>query len=415
VAGSAAIEGRERAPKASEQRRAVKQSAYRGHWGGQRPDGGPAPRPRAGQSGQAAQGLDRPVPARVLLPEHLIVSPIGGGYAIKASVDAGMRTPGGDNVGTMTFSVVIPAYEAARTLGETIRSVLAQTRQDFEVIVVDDGSRDATSAVAEAIAAEDDRIKLYQQANAGPSAARNRGISAGDSDYVSMLDSDDLWLPDYLAEMGRALDLNPHASFAYTDAWVFEEASGRFHKATAMARQRPPREALSHERFVARLMQDNFIFSSVTVRRSALEQVGGFDPNMPYAEDYDLWLRMVTSGFEAVGVADPLAIKRDRPDSRTFDQAARGANVMVYRAVLERHAASAQVKALAEARLVKTRELDERRSRLTGRVLMTMRDILAAAARAARSRRRLRAEPPPRVAQAFPELGRASSRPHADG
>ncbi|HWY90530.1 MAG TPA: glycosyltransferase [Solirubrobacteraceae bacterium] len=315
----------------------------------------------------------------------------------------------------MSFSVVIPAYEAARTLRETIGSVLSQTRQDFEVIVVDDGSRDGTSAVVEAIAAEDDRVKLYQQANAGPSAARNRGISAGDSEYVSVLDSDDLWLPDYLAEMGRALDLNPRASLAYTDAWVFEEASGRFHRATAMARQRPPTEALSHEQFVARLIQDNFIFSSVTVRRSALEEVGGFDPDIPYSEDYELWLRMVISGFEAVGVADPLAVKRDRPDSRTFDQGARGANAMVYKAVLERHPASAQVRALAEARLLETREFEERRSGPAGRVLMTARDALAAIARVARAPRRLRAEPPPRVAQAFPELGRASRRPHADG
>jgi GT2 family glycosyltransferase len=230
-----------------------------------------------------------------------------------------------------------------------------------------------------------------------------------------MLDSDDLWLPDYLAEMGSALDLNPRASLAYTDAWVLEEASGRFHKATAMAGQHPPREALSHERFVARLMQDNFIYSSVTVRRSALEQVGGFDPNMSYAEDYELWLRMVISGFEAVRVADHLAVKRDRPDSRTFDQAARGAEVMVYRAVLQRHPASAQVRALAEARLLETRELGERRSRRTVRVLMTVRDALANATRAPRARRRLRAAPPPRVAQAFPDLGHGSGRPHTHG
>jgi hypothetical protein len=182
-----------------------------------------------------------------------------------------------------------------------------------------------------------------------------------------------------------------------------------------MARQRPPKEALSHERFVARLMKDNFIFSSVTVRRSALEQVGGFDPDIAYAEDYELWLRMVTAGFEAVGVAEPLAIKRDRPDSRTFDEGARGADAIVYRALLERHPPSVEVRALAEARLVEIREFDERRSRLTGRGLMAMRDALAAAARVVRARRRLRADPPARVAQAFPEMGHGMRRPYADG
>jgi glycosyltransferase involved in cell wall biosynthesis len=124
-----------------------------------------------------------------------------------------------------TFSVVIPAYNTADTLGEAIDSVLAQTRQDFEIIVVDDGSSDDTAAVAEGFG--DRRIRVYRQENAGPSAARNRGIAEALGEYVSSLDSDDLWLPDYLAEMGRALEENPRADFAYTHAWILD-AAGRF-------------------------------------------------------------------------------------------------------------------------------------------------------------------------------------------
>ena len=109
----------------------------------------------------------------------------------------------------VTFSVVIAAYEAASTVGGAIQSVLAQTRQDFEVIVVDDGSRDDTAAVAAAIAAKDQRVSVRSQPNGGPSAARNSGIAAGKAELVSMLDSDDLWLPEYLEKMGAALEADP--------------------------------------------------------------------------------------------------------------------------------------------------------------------------------------------------------------
>jgi len=288
----------------------------------------------------------------------------------------------------MTFSVVIAAYQAASTVGEAIRSVLSQTRQDFEVIVVDDGSRDATAAVAEAIAAEDHRVRVHGQANAGPSAARNRGISAGAGKYVSMLDSDDLWLPEYLAEMGRALDLDPQAGFAYTEAWEFDEASGRFRKGTAMGRQHPPEKTLPHERFVSELMQRNFVYNSVTVRRSVLEQVGGYDEGMKHGEDYELWLRIAISDFTAAmsaGVRD------------------------AYRAVLERHPASPRVRALAMARLDELRQAESRRSSRKGRLLLAGRGVLAAATRGRRARRRQRAEPPPGVARAFPGLGLVES------
>ncbi len=306
----------------------------------------------------------------------------------------------------MTFSVVIAAYQAASTVGAAIKSVLAQTRQDFEVIVIDDGSSDDTAAVAEAIAAEDHRVSVYRQANAGPSAARNHGISASAGKYVSMLDSDDLWLADYLAEMGRALDLDPQAGFAYTDAWELDEASGRFLKATATARQRPPAETLPHERFVAELMQRNFVYNAVTVRRSVLDQVGGYDPSMSHGEDYELWLRIAISGFTAVRVAGPLAIKRDSPRSLSGDTEAMEAGVrLAYRAVLERHSAPPRVRALAEARLDELRELEARRSSRKGRILMAARGVVAAATRAPRTRWRQRAAPPPGVAQAFPGLG----------
>ncbi|HEX3434267.1 MAG TPA: glycosyltransferase family A protein [Solirubrobacteraceae bacterium] len=306
----------------------------------------------------------------------------------------------------MRFSVVIAAYQAADTVAEAIGSVLAQTRQDFEVIVVDDGSRDDTAKVAEAIAERDARVRVYRQANGGPSAARNRGISAGTGEYVSMLDSDDLWLPDYLEEMGRALDVDSDAGMAYTEAWELNALSGRFLKVPAMVRQRPPAETLPHERFLSELIQRNFVYNAVTVRRSVLEKVGGYDPAMTHGEDYELWLRIATSGFNAARVPGPLAIKRDSPSSLSEDQAAMAEGVrQAYRAVLERHPASPRIRAAAMARLDELREAEQRRSRGTGRAVQLLRRAVAGATRRPRLRLQQRAAPPPGVAQAFPGLG----------
>ncbi|HEX3911704.1 MAG TPA: glycosyltransferase family A protein [Solirubrobacteraceae bacterium] len=314
----------------------------------------------------------------------------------------------------MTFSVVIAAYEAASTVGGAIESVLAQTREDFEAVVVDDGSRDQTAAVVEAIAAEDPRVKLHRQPNGGPSAARNRGIAESGGELVSMLDSDDLWLPGYLAEMGGALEADPDAGFAYTEAWELEEASGRFLKATAMARQQPPAETLPHERFLAELMKRNFVYNAVTVRRSVLDQVGVYDTGMTHGEDYELWLRFAISGFRAVRVPGPLAIKRDSVVSLSSDDAAMAAGVrQVYEAVLRRHPATPEVRSLAEARLRELSAIETHRARGLGRVLMQARDALAATTRGPRIRWGQRATPPPGVAEAFPSLGRGNGAERA--
>ncbi len=306
----------------------------------------------------------------------------------------------------MTFSVVIAAYEAASTVGRAIESALAQTREDFEVIVIDDGSRDDTAAVGAKYAAKDARVSVHSQPNGGPSAARNKGIALSSARYVSMLDSDDLWLPEYLAQMGAALDREPDAGFAYTEAWELNEASGRFLKPTTMARQHPPQRTLPQERFLSELMQRNFVYNAVTVRRSVLEQVGGYDPGMTHGEDYELWLRIATSGFNAVRVPGPLAIKRDSPSSLSYDHTAMDAGVReAYRAVLERHPASARVRELAVARLDELSEAERRQASRKGRVLLAARRALAGATRAQRRRLQQRSEPPPGVAEAFPGLG----------
>src|SRR5438067_282471 len=132
----------------------------------------------------------------------------------------------------------MPAYNAAETVGSANSSVLAQTFKSFELLVVDDGSTDDTAEKVKPFEG-DGRVWLVRQRNRGLAATRNEAIGRARGELVSMLDSDDLWLPSYLETMKTALDRDPDAGFAYTDAWVLDDATKRVHKATAMAYQDP--------------------------------------------------------------------------------------------------------------------------------------------------------------------------------
>lgn len=318
-----------------------------------------------------------------------------------------MPVPGGTAESRPVVSVIVAAYNASRTIGETIRSVLFQTRQDFEIIVVDDGSTDDTSSLVTQWTA-DPRVRLHHQENAGPAAARNAGIALARGDYLSMLDSDDLWLPCYLERMVQALQESPESGFAYTDAWALEQASGRIRRATAMSRQRPPERTLPAVAFLEALVRRNFIFNSITVRREVLERVGTYDPDIPQAEDYELWLRTCATGYTGVRVPGPLAIYRVHEGSLSQDELGLLSGLRdAYRTVIDRHPAPENVKRIARERLhtVEYRLEELQRGSARAQVYLRIRRMLAASTRKWRTRRRLLATPPPEVAKAFPGLG----------
>jgi len=218
------------------------------------------------------------------------------------------------------FSVVIPAYNASRTIASSIRSVFQQVEQDFEVIVVDDGSTDDTAERARSVA--DHRVQVIRQPHAGASAARNAGIVAAKGVYVSMLDADDLWLPWYLTVMGESLDREPEAGFAYTDAWLLEDETKRVRRTSVMFYENPPdpppRDAHA---LLIRLLERNFIYGSVTVRRSVFDQVGGYDESLVIGEDWEQWLRMVANGVRPVRAAGQAAIYRTHRTQLTSNMA----------------------------------------------------------------------------------------------
>jgi len=265
------------------------------------------------------------------------------------------------------FSVVVPAYNATRTVAATIRSVLYQTDPDFELIVVDDGSTDDTTGVVERTADGDPRLRLVRQPNAGTGAARNTGIAHARGRCICLLDNDDLWMPSYLAAVRAAFDGAPDAGLAYSDAWILDDATHRIHRRTGLAffaGNVPAR--LDGERFLLELLKQNFVTAStVTLRREVTERIGGFDASVRGVDDYDLWLRIAAAGFGAVRPAGCRAILRDRAGSLSKDQA------MMMRSlhdVLQRAASNVQLhdaaRAVVEARLravdVSVRALEQR-------------------------------------------------------
>ena len=261
-------------------------------------------------------------------------------------------------MGRPTFTIAMPAFNARRTIRSAIHSVLAQTRPDFELLVVDDGSTDDTCEHVERIG--DERVRLLRQENAGPGAARNLAIRSGRGRYVSMLDSDDLWLPTYLETMGGILDRNADVGLAYTDAWILDDASGRIRRTSAMHYQHPPTEPPCDPLDFLKMLltRGNFIFTSATVPRDVLERVGLFQAVLKPAEDFGLWLRIVGGGHRAVRTPGKLAIYRKRSGSLSTNEAAilDGERESV-RLVAEEFDVPEEIRELARARL---RTLDRR-------------------------------------------------------
>lgn len=304
------------------------------------------------------------------------------------------------------FTAVIPAYDAEQTLAASVRSVLAQTEQDFELVIVDDGSRDGTAEVARSFES-DRRVRVVQQENRGLAASRNTGIEQAAGEYVAFLDSDDLWMPTFLEATGAALDADPGAGFAYTDGWALDDVTRRIRRTTVMVRQRPPvPPPYDAAAFLRQLVRRNFVLAEGTVRMSVLREVGAFDVSLPAVEDYELWLRIAAHGYRAVRPPGLLLIRRDRPDSMSKDHPMMyRAHREVWRLVAEEHPAPEDVKAIARTRMADMERLiaaSEGEAALPAAA--RVRGLAGSVKRRLVGGRLWLREPPPEVAAAFPDL-----------
>jgi glycosyltransferase involved in cell wall biosynthesis len=205
----------------------------------------------------------------------------------------------------LPVTVVIPAHNAARTLGQALHSVYTQTRRPAEVIVVDDGSTDATVKVVRSRRPPPGtRLKLIRQANAGAAAARNHGILAARQPYLAFLDADDWWAPAKLAICHRRLARSRAALLCHG----FHRAGGAGGNIMPALRGHPALTALYLRNFIGT--------STVMLRRAALARSGLFDPRLSHAEDHHLWLSLLAADPAGL-VIEPmrLAAWRDHPAS----------------------------------------------------------------------------------------------------
>ncbi len=197
----------------------------------------------------------------------------------------------------MSLSVIIPAYNSARYIAETLRSVLRQTVLPDEILVIDDGSTDETASIAEGFSP---LVRVFRRRNEKQAASRNFGVLQAKGEWIAFLDSDDLWEPNKLERQMEELAANPSADVCYTSrVEMLDDGSNTLHRGKVIEVAKPSevRQAL--------FRNTNFLPSAVIVRRSLYLAVGGFDSRVS-VEDWDLWLRLLHAGARFVACPEPL-------------------------------------------------------------------------------------------------------------
>ena len=185
-----------------------------------------------------------------------------------------------------TVSVIIPTYNRAHLIGKAIKSVLNQTYQDFEIIVVDDGSTDNTGEIVKSF----DNFKIRYISNSnnrGASAARNTGIRASQGEYIALLDSDDEWLPEKLDKQIKVLqNKSPEVGVAYSDVLYIDKNGKNMNRKLS----NPGKEGYIYED----LLGENYVGtpSALLIKKECFNRVGLFDDLLNAQDDWDMWIRI---------------------------------------------------------------------------------------------------------------------------
>ena len=216
----------------------------------------------------------------------------------------------------VAVSVIVPAYNAAQFIAQTIVSVLGQTFRDFEVIVVNDGSPD-TAELERELAPYMHQIRYLTQPNAGPSSARNLGIRDACGEFVAFLDSDDFWMPGFLARQMQILKEQPSIDLLYSNGVVIGDVDYAGRELMSLA---PSDGPLTFERVVS--AECTVLTSCVVVRRQKVIDVGLFDERFRRSEDFHLWSRLAFYGARFACHRDVLVQHRRREGSLSDDRVA---------------------------------------------------------------------------------------------
>ncbi|MES2278856.1 MAG: glycosyltransferase family A protein [Bacteroidota bacterium] len=213
------------------------------------------------------------------------------------------------------ISVIMPAFNAAEYMAESIDTVICQTFTDWELIVINDGSTDDTEAIAHKYVAADARIKLINQTNKKLSAARNAGIQAATGPWIAFLDADDLWMPEKLALQIQSANTCPQAGVIFTDGYVFQT-----NNTTNTLPYGTVAGYYSGSEMYRLEYQGNYIpVLSVLVKKELLDTIGLQDEQLTACQDWDYWLRLAANGAGFYGLSEKLFYYRRHASNMSND------------------------------------------------------------------------------------------------
>lgn len=204
---------------------------------------------------------------------------------------------------TPRFSIVVPAYQADLTLVETLDSIRGQTFEDWECIVVDDGSSDGTAAIADEYAESDPRIRVIRQENQGTAAAYNAGVAAALAEFVVICSADDVLLAEHLATMSAFVESESEFDIWTSNGWLWRPGVSK-----DLVYDRGPDEPI-HSMELADVIRVCFYGVGAVYRRRLFDLVGGYRLDV-YTEDYDFWLRAMALGARHRYLPKPLSLWR---------------------------------------------------------------------------------------------------------
>lgn len=192
----------------------------------------------------------------------------------------------------MRFSVIIPLYNKAPYVAKAIGSVLAQTFADYELVVVDDGSRDESAAIASQVIIGHDNCHLIRQENAGVSVARNNGVAASHGDYLCFLDADDWWKETFLEEMTKLIEGCPEAGIYGTGYTIVNETKHKTRVAPIGVETGFEKGYINYCQVYAKTLAMPLWTGAVCMPRKIFDEMGGFPKGIKLGEDFLLWIHV---------------------------------------------------------------------------------------------------------------------------
>jgi len=187
------------------------------------------------------------------------------------------------------FSVIIPLYNKAPYVRKTVESVLRQTFDDYELVIIDNGSNDGSSEIVASFT--DPRIRIVRlEENVGVSNARNKGVSLSSSPYITFLDADDWWEPTFLEEMARLIERHPDAGIYGTGYYIVK--NGKKKVAPIGVENGFSEGDVNYCRVYAKTLCMPLTSITVSMPRAVFDEMGGFKPHLKLGEDFDLWIRI---------------------------------------------------------------------------------------------------------------------------